>query len=156
MKNTHISVIIAVILLRYHALILLFAGDFYYVREIPKMATINRKASSKPCVELLVLLDMTEDLCNALPINDLLPSLISHHVIDFKDKAEICVNKTEHHRVSYFLEKHLNNPLQLKPPHTAPFYQFLKVMQRSPKCGFLVERIQRRIEEYEAQASSEG
>ena len=120
------------------------------------MATTKKRTSKEPCVELLVLMDMAEDLCNALPINDLLPSLISHHVIDFKDKAEICVHRTENNRVSYFLEKHLDKPLQLKTPHTAPFYQFLEVMERSPKCDFLLERIQRRLEEYKSKASSEG
>ena len=117
------------------------------------MATVKRK-SKELCVELRVLIDMTEDLCNALPINDLLPSLISHHVISFQEKAEICVARTERRRVTHFLENHLNSPLQCN--HTAPFYRFLEVMERSPKCDFLLERIHRLLEEYKAKASSEG
>ena len=43
-----------------------------------------------------------EDLCNVLPINKLFPSMISSFVINFKDKEEICSERTQPLRVKYF------------------------------------------------------
>ena len=106
------------------------------------MATVT-----EPCIELAALKKMTSDLCNALPIDDLFPSMISNHVIDFNDKADICAERTERRRVEYFLGKYLTKGLNLQECDTTRFYRFLTVMERSPKCDFLVKRIKRCMEE---------
>ena len=106
------------------------------------MATVTKGKGS--CVELAVVEKMTNDLCNALPIDDLFPSMISHHVIDFSDKADICAERTERRRVEHFLGKYLTKGLNLD---TTRFYRFLTVMERSPKCDFLVKRMKRCMEE---------
>ena len=103
------------------------------------MATVT-----EPCIELAVVEKMTSDLCNALPIDDLFPSMISNRVIDFNDKADIRAERTERRRVEYFLDKYLTKGLNLD---TTRFYRFLKVLEGSPKCDFLVTRIKRCMEE---------
>ena len=113
------------------------------------MATVTK--GKGPCVELAALQKMTNDLCNALPIDDLFPSMISHRVIDFNDKADICAERTERRRVGYFLEKYLTKGLNLQECDTTRFYRFLTVMERSPKCDFLVERMKRYMEECEVE-----
>ena len=106
------------------------------------------EALKECCVELIVVEKMTNDLCNALPIDDLFPSMISNHVIDFKDKAEICAERTERRRVAYFLEKYLTKGLHYEQQcDTTHFYRFLTVLERSPKCDFLVKRIKRCMEQ---------
>ena len=107
------------------------------------MATVTKERG--PCIELSVVQKMADDLCNALPIDDLFPSMISNHVINFNDKAEIGAEKTERRRVSCFLEKYLTKDLYCG--ETANFYRFLTVMERSPKCDFLVKRIKRCMEQ---------
>ena len=114
-------------------------GKFPKSQLREKMAEKEEVSSTEPCIEYIVVQKMTSDLCNALPIDDLFPSMISNHVIDFKDKAEICTKGTEHSRVGYFLERYLVKRLNVHD--TTHFYRFMKVMERSPRCNFLVKRI---------------
>ena len=118
-----------------------------------EMADIERL--KKHCLEFNVLESMHSDLCNALPIDDLFPGMISNHVIDFRDKEDICMeNRTERGRVQYFLVKYLYPPLLLMD--TTRFYQFLTVMKRSPKCDFLVRRINHWMEQYKNYSAKPG
>ena len=108
-------------------------------------------------VEYNVLKRMTNDLCNALPINDLFPSMISNHVIDFRDKAEICTEATERSRVQKFLIDYLIRELDNNEEwDTSRFYRFLTVMKRSPKCNFLVKRINQWMEQYKQYSAKPG
>ena len=110
----------------------------------------------KHCVEYNVLVKMNEDLCNALPIDGLFPSMISNHVIDFQDKTDISAERTERRRVQYFLGKYLIKGLNCEEPDTSRFYRFLKVMERSPKCNFLVKRINHWLEVYKDVSAKPG
>ena len=105
-------------------------------------------------VEYNVLRRMTSDLCNALPINDLFPSMISNHVIDFRDKAEICTERTERSRVQKLIDDYLIRDLEVWD--TGRFYRFLTVMKRSPKCNFLVKRINNWMEQYKQYSATPG
>ena len=90
--------------------------------------------------EYEALTTLNEDLCNALPINDLFPSLISKRVIDFNDKAEICSETNERRRrVDMLISKLIGG---MKAGNNEKFYKFIEVMKKSPKCSFLVDRME--------------
>ena len=61
------------------------------------MATSEESSQSRGqnIAEYDALIAMTEDLYNALPIDDLLPKMISKRVIDLNDKAEIRSGRTD-------------------------------------------------------------
>ena len=82
---------------------------------------------------------LSEDLCNALPINDLFPSLISKQVIDFNDKAEICSESIERRRVELFISKLIG---RIKTGDSEKFYKFMEVLKESPKCVDLQNRME--------------
>ena len=102
-------------------------------------------ASPEHSAEYNTLIEMTEDLCNALPISDLIPKLISKRVIDFNDKAEIRGKRTDRDRVHLFLSKLTGEMISAENER---FYNFIKVMKESPKCNFLVQRMERWISHY--------
>ena len=110
------------------------------------MATPTKEELKQRVVEYNALLKMTDDLCKALPINDLFPSMISNHVIGFQDKAEVCAERTERSRVQKFIHDYLIGDLEIRD--TSRFYRFLTVMERSPKCNFLVKRLKHWMEQY--------
>ena len=93
---------------------------------------------------------MTQDLCNAFPINDLFPTMITCRVIDFTEKEEICAERTERGRVSAFLSM-LSG--ELKIWEDTRFDRFMEMMKRSPKCTFLRKRLEARIDHF-AQSSA--
>ena len=120
------------------------------------MANVSTEELRTRCVEYNVLKAMTEDLCKALPIDELFPSMISNHVIDFREKEEICAEKTEVRRVQYFLDRYLSKGLDCEEANTDRFYQFLKVMQRSPKCTFLMKRLNKLMEQFKEYSAKPG
>ena len=99
--------------------------------------------SESHCPKYNALVDITDDLCNALPIADLYSKLISERVIEFGDKEELCQEKTNRKMVEKFIEKHLYP--ELRVGETKRFEKFMNVMKSSDKCQFLVERIEERI-----------
>ena len=106
--------------------------------------------------EYNALITMTEDLCNALPISDhdLLPRMISNRVISFQEKIEIRGVPTDRGKVQLFISK-LSEEMKLG--ENERFYKFLKTMKKSPKCSFLVERMERWISHYkQLQLSADG
>ena len=101
------------------------------------------------CVEYNVLERIREDLCNILPINRLFPSMISDFVINFKDKEEICAERTQPLRVQYFLEHFIIPDLDKgKEWDTNRFDRFLAVMKQSSRCDELVKKIEYWKERY--------
>jgi len=96
--------------------------------------------------ECEALIALNEDLCNALPINDLFPSLISKRVIDFNDKAEICSESNERRRVDRFISKLTG---EMKAGNNEMFYKFMEVMKKSPKCTSLVSKMQLLISQHQ-------
>ena len=96
------------------------------------------------CPECQALIDMTDELCTALPINDLFPPLISLRVLGYNDPDELRGNgRTEREIRQRFIEKHLYPYLKLGD--TSRLFDFIKVMKQSGKCNLLVERLEERI-----------
>ena len=120
------------------------------------MATIRTEELKTRCVEYNVLKAMADDLCRALPIDELLPSMISKHVIDFTEKKEICAEKTERRRVQYFLDHYLSKGLDCEEADTNQFNRFLAVLKGSPKCTYLVNRINNLMEQYKEYSAKPG
>ena len=101
--------------------------------------------------EYNALMEMTEDLCNALPITDLLPKMISKRVISFQDKDEIRSERTDRDKVQLFLSKLAG---EMASGENERFYRFTNVMKESPKCNFLVKRMEGRISQQMSQSRS--
>jgi len=57
----------------------------------PARNVLLNYARSRHCPEYNALVDVHQDLCNALPINDLFPGLISRRVITVVDKEKLCL-----------------------------------------------------------------
>ena len=101
--------------------------------------------SHQRCPEYSALVDMTEDFCKALPINELIPGLITSRVLDISGDIEDLRNagRTEADSVERFILKHLYPDLELR--ETSHFSKFIEVMKRSSKCEFLVKRLEEHI-----------
>ncbi|XP_065906438.1 uncharacterized protein [Dysidea avara] len=95
------------------------------------------------CPEYNALLDMHNDLCNALPINDLFRGLISRRVVNVFDKKKLCLNRIEQETSEVFLEDHLHPHLLVGD--TDKFYDFMSTVKESDKCTFLVKKMLERI-----------
>ena len=99
--------------------------------------------SREICPEYNALLDVHKELCRALPINDLFPSLITLRVINIDDKERLCLGKIERDRTEEFIEKHLLR--QLAVGETEKFYNFMTALEESEKGKFLIPRVRERI-----------
>ena len=95
--------------------------------------------------EYNALTEMTESLSTSLPIDDLLPKMISKRVIEISEKAEIRRKGTDRDKVDIFLSKLTG---QMASGENRRFYSFIQVMKESPKCQFLVERMEGWISHY--------
>ena len=97
--------------------------------------------------EYNALIAMAEDLCNALPISDhdLLPQLNSNCVISSQEKTEIRNVPTDRGKVQLLISM---LTAEMASGENERFYKFLKTMKESPKCSFLVERMERWISHY--------
>ena len=106
---------------------------------------VTEKMAQQQTTEYMALEAMTEDLYNALPISDLLPKMISKRVITFPEKADIRAGGTTREQVDVFLSKLTGEMLSKENKR---FYAFIEVMRESPKCDFLVERMEKWINHY--------
>ena len=107
---------------------------------------MSNETRNGDCPEYNALVDMTADLCSTLPINDMLPELVSLRVIDHGDMMELrSVGGGEGKIVEEFILKHLYPELKLG--ETSRFLRFITAMKQSGKsqCGLLVERLEERI-----------
>lgn len=97
--------------------------------------------------EYNALIAMTEDLCSALPISDhdLLPRMISNRVISLQEKTEIRNMPNDRDKVQLLISK-LSE--EMVSGDNERFYKFIKTMKKSPKCSFLVKRMERWIGHY--------
>jgi len=98
------------------------------------------------CPEYNALVDLTDDLCSALPIADLFSKLISERVIDFEDKEELCQEKTNRKAVEKLIDKYLYPEVRIG--ETKRFKKFINAMKNTDKCDFLVKRIEDRLHHY--------
>ena len=103
-----------------------------------------REQSHQHCPEYHALVDITEDLCEVLPINELIPGLITSRVLDISDIEDLYnQNVGRKEAVERFIRKHLYPDLKLG--ETSRFLKFIEVMKRSTKCELLVERLEEHI-----------
>ena len=102
-------------------------------------------SSGEHTAEYNALIEMTEDLCNALPIDDLLPKMISKRVITIQDKTEIRGERIDRDKVQLLISKLTG---EMASGENKRFYDFIKVMNESPKCKFLVKRMEEWINQH--------
>ena len=100
---------------------------------------VTEKMAKQQTAEYKALVKMTDDLYNALPIGDLLPKMISKRVITFQEKGDIRAGSTTREQVDVFLSKLTG---EMVSSENRRFYDFIEVMKESPKCDFLVERME--------------
>ena len=108
------------------------------------MASSEGKRQSTP--EYSALTEMTEDLYSALPIDDLLPKMISKRVITFHEKTDIRSGRTDRDQVDKFISKLTG---EMNCGVNDRFYKFIEAMEESPKCDFLVKRMKGWINHYQ-------
>ena len=76
-----------------------------------------------------------------LPVDELLPKLVTEQIITADDVVRIsAAGKTEFERCQYLLDYHIARPLSIGDPSF--FNKLLNVMSASPKCSFLINEIQ--------------
>jgi len=102
------------------------------------------------CPEYDALVDMTDELCRALPINDMLSSLTSLRVLEHSDADELRTYRTSREKVERFIERHMCPNLVIGD--TRRFLDFITAMRQSSKCDFLVERLEERIRHHRIQS----
>lgn len=101
---------------------------------------VQNQTNTKELAESIVLQEFYEDLQNGLPINELLPQLVTNRVITIKDKILITeCGKTANEISQYFLDKYIIKPLSTGDP--SPFYKLLEIMDKSPKCAMIGAKI---------------
>ena len=90
----------------------------------------------KELQESVALMKFYKDLCNVLPVDDLLPFLVTHKVITITNKDLITSGKTSSERTHFhFISK------SLSAGDTHAFNKLLEAMQTLPKCNFVAQRI---------------
>ena len=94
--------------------------------------------------ELDALVTFYEKICKTLPIDEILPKLVTERVITIHDKSKIdATAKTEFERVQYLLHHYIAGPLLMGDPSF--FNTLLDFMSTISKCGFLVTEIQQHL-----------
>ena len=95
----------------------------------------------EPIPELDILSAFYEKICRVLPVDELLPKLVTERVIEVNDKTRISAcGKTEFERSQYLLDYFIARPLS--GGDTSLFYKLLDIMSTSSKCEFLIPKMQ--------------
>lgn len=90
--------------------------------------------------ESTVLRQFYRNLQNGIPIDDLLPQLITKKVITINDKVLISeISRDINERCRYFLDRYISKPLSAGDP--SAFYKLLQIMNASPQCTMLAGKI---------------
>ena len=77
-----------------------------------------------------------EKICNTLPVDELLPGLVTQQVITINDKARIAASGvTEFQKAQCLLDYYIARPLAAGDPSF--FNKLLELMSTSSKCDFL-------------------
>ena len=95
--------------------------------------------------ESTVLQQFYEDLHNGLPVDELLPQLVTRRVITIQDKLLITESgKTTNERTQLFLDQFISKPMSDGDP--SAFYKLLQVMDSSLKCPVIVAKIKQHLQ----------
>ena len=90
--------------------------------------------------ELSVLQCFCQELQNGLPIDELMPQLVTKKIITINDKLSISqFSKNATERSKYFLDQYIIK--QLLDGDSSAFYKFLEILEASSKCVLLAARI---------------
>ena len=104
------------------------------------ISTDQNQASTQELVELKVLHQFYDDLQIVLPIDKLLPQLVTKKIITINDKILVTESsKNINERTLFFLEHYIAKPLSAGD--SASFYKLLQVMDASNKCIVLSAKI---------------
>ena len=95
-------------------------------------------SDEKQLPELDTLTAFYDKICKTLPVDELLPELVTQCVIT-KDYSGI----TESERTQYLLDHYIARPLLAGDPSF--FHKLLHVMSSSPKCKYLINDIQHHL-----------
>ena len=81
-----------------------------------------------------------QELQNGLPIDEIIPQLVTKKIITINDKLLIIqFSKNATERSKYFLEQYIIKPLL--GSDSSAFYKFLQILEASSKCILLAARI---------------
>jgi len=109
---------------------------------IPSFIGLNltENDDNRDLPELDALITFYEKICKTLPVDELLPELVTQRVITIDDKARIAaIGKTESDRTQYLLDHYIARPLSAKDPRF--FNILLDLMSTSTRCSFLINDI---------------
>ena len=109
------------------------------------ISTDQSQASTQELVELKVLNQFYDDLQIVLPIDKLLPQLVTKKIVTINDKILISESgKNINERSQFFLEHYIAKPLSAGDP--VMFYRLLQVMDASNKCIVLAAKIKQSLD----------
>ena len=90
--------------------------------------------------ELEVITNYYKTLCVVLPVDELIPDLITERVIVFEDEEEISSNHTNRKKAQVLLKELIVR--SLRAGDSSKFYRFLNVIKRNDKCSLLAKNIE--------------
>ena len=106
--------------------------------------TDQNEASTQELVESEVLHHFYKDLQIVLPIDELLPQLVTKKIITINDKILVTESgKNINERAQFFLDHYIARPLSAGDP--ASFYKLLQIMDASIKCKVLANKIKKSL-----------
>ena len=114
----------------------------------------NQIATKKP-TESAVLQQFYEDLQNCIPIDEFLPQLVTTKIITITDKMSITdCSKRVNERCQYFLDHYISKPLSAGNPSS--FHKMLQIMDASPRCSGLADKIKQSLKTESMQDNQSG
>ena len=111
-------------------------------------------SETSDCPELLALKKCYNKLTLALPLDDIVPKLISQRVITIADKQEIMAQPSDAKKIQYFLDNTLIR--QLSVGNTKEFDIFFNVLKQNMKGGFLAGELEKELEKARREAANNG
>ena len=104
------------------------------------ISTDQNHTNTKQLVESKVLQQFYQDLQGGLPIDELLPRIVTKKIITINDKISITESgKNINERCQFFLDHYIAKPLLAGDP--TPLYKLLQLMESSFKCILLATKI---------------
>ena len=98
----------------------------------------------QPIPELDVLSTFYEKICSTLPVDELLPKLVTERILTVNDKTKISAyDKTEYEKSQHLLDYFIARPLAVGD--ASLFNKLLDIMTTSSKCSFLISGIQHQL-----------
>ena len=91
--------------------------------------------------ELRILTDYYKPLCIVLPVDELIPDLITERVISFEDEEKIANMQTGNQKAQVLLKEFIVR--NVRAGDASKFYKFLDIIKKNDKCFFLAERIEK-------------